>query len=122
MSAAAPIPGGFRHLTFNLVGDLRDNEKLRAAFICALAKARATILEVSVHEFQPEGLTLVALLAESHASLHSWPELGFAMCDFFTCSPRATAQFDAFLLELVQQGYAFDGLTVSQRHPPCAAQ
>lgn len=52
-----------------------------AATLC-----KATILNVASHKFEPEGVTVVIMLAESHISLHSWPERRTAACDVYTCS------------------------------------
>ncbi|GAA5093614.1 adenosylmethionine decarboxylase [Nocardia iowensis] len=52
----------------------------RAATACG-----ATVLDVFLHRFEPQGLTAVALLAESHISMHAWPERGYAAWDIFTC-------------------------------------
>jgi S-adenosylmethionine decarboxylase len=51
----------------------------------ALNMAGAKILRVFGEKFQPQGVTLLALLAESHASIHSWPELGYCAIDLYTC-------------------------------------
>jgi len=51
----------------------------------ALNMAGANILRVFGEKFQPQGVTLLALLAESHASIHTWPELGYAAIDLYTC-------------------------------------
>ncbi len=45
----------------------------------------ATLLNVHVHAFSPQGVTGVATLAESHLALHSWPEHGYLAADVFTC-------------------------------------
>ena len=42
-------------------------------------------LHLKSHKFEPQGVTAVALLAESHISIHTWPENGTAVCDIFTC-------------------------------------
>ncbi len=53
---------------------------LRAAKECG-----ATILDDFFHQFQPFGVSGVVLIAESHISVHTWPENGFAAADIFTC-------------------------------------
>ena len=53
---------------------------LRAAKECG-----ATILEDSFHQFEPMGVSGVVMIAESHISIHTWPESGFAAVDIFTC-------------------------------------
>lgn len=45
----------------------------------------ATFLNTVSHQFEPQGVTAVTLLAESHISIHTWPEMGMAVCDIFTC-------------------------------------
>lgn len=51
----------------------------------AVRSARATLLDLNVRRFYPQGYSAVALLAESHLSLHAWPELGYVALDVFTC-------------------------------------
>ncbi len=51
----------------------------------ACRAAGATVLGARFHQFEPEGVTGVVLLAESHASLHTWPEAGLVTLDVFTC-------------------------------------
>ena len=64
---------------------LNDPEFIRTALIHAAHKASATLLDISVHPFPEQGVTAFALLAESHISFHSWPEVGYAAIDVFTC-------------------------------------
>lgn len=85
----AVSPPGGRHLLADLWVD--DPEPLRHAPLwrellpAACRAAGATVLGVTVHQFEPEGVTGVVLLAESHASVHTWPEAGLATLDVFTC-------------------------------------
>lgn len=51
----------------------------------AVSEARATLLDLNVRRFYPQGFSAIALLAESHLSLHAWPELGYVALDVFTC-------------------------------------
>lgn len=51
----------------------------------AVRAARATLLDLNVRRFYPQGYSAIALLAESHLSLHAWPELGYVALDVFTC-------------------------------------
>ncbi|MGH3612229.1 MAG: adenosylmethionine decarboxylase [Pseudonocardia sp.] len=64
---------------------LDDEAALRGVVRTALERAGATVLQVIAHRFAPHGVTVLALLAESHASLHTWPEHGSAFVDVFTC-------------------------------------
>ena len=54
----------------------------------AAEKANAKLLNIVSHCFEPQGVTALALLAESHISIHTWPELGYATVDAFTCGTR----------------------------------
>lgn len=64
---------------------LNDEAFVRQALIEAAEIAGATLLEVRTHAFSPQGITGFALLAESHISIHTWPECEFAAVDAFTC-------------------------------------
>jgi S-adenosylmethionine decarboxylase proenzyme len=61
---------------------------ISAAFIGALARAGATVVGTLSHTFPGAGLTCTLILAESHATLHTWPETGTVNLDIFSCSPR----------------------------------
>ncbi len=78
-----------RHLILDLYecdqAILDDYEELERLLEVALNMAGANILRIFGEKFQPQGVTLLALLAESHASIHSWPELGYAAIDLYTC-------------------------------------
>lgn len=66
-------------------GKLDDEQYLRTAISNAALRAGATLLQIISHHFQPHGVTGLALLAESHISIHTWPESGYAAVDVFTC-------------------------------------
>ena len=51
----------------------------------AAIRAGATILDIKLHEFKPQGCSGILLISESHISFHSFPELGFIAFDFYTC-------------------------------------
>lgn len=70
-------------------GPLADAQAIEAALRGAAEAAGATLLDVNVHPFgEGQGVTGVALLAESHISIHSWPEHGYAALDFFLCGRK----------------------------------
>jgi S-adenosylmethionine decarboxylase proenzyme len=58
---------------------------LAEAIEAAVREGGATLLDLQVRPFYPQGYSAVALLAESHLSLHAWPELGYVALDVFTC-------------------------------------
>lgn len=64
---------------------LNDEAFVRSALITAAEAAGATLISVNTHAFKPHGVTGFALLAESHISIHTWPECNFASIDAFTC-------------------------------------
>lgn len=89
MTPAAPYDG--RHLIADLHGctGLDDLALVEHALRNAAAAAGATVLDVRLHAFGPgHGVTGVALLAESHISIHSWPEHRYAAVDVFLCGAR----------------------------------
>lgn len=78
-----------RHLILDLYDCdqalLDDYEELERLLQVALNMAGAKILRIFGEKFEPQGVTLLALLAESHASIHTWPEIGYAAVDLYTC-------------------------------------
>ena len=64
---------------------LNDEAFVRTTVTIAARIAGATLLNMITHRFNPQGITGLALLAESHISIHTWPELGYAAVDVFTC-------------------------------------
>ncbi|MFA5259903.1 MAG: adenosylmethionine decarboxylase [Candidatus Omnitrophota bacterium] len=64
---------------------LNDIPLLRSALITAAKIAGATVIDSFFHEFSPCGITGVVVVAESHLSIHTWPEYGYAAVDVFTC-------------------------------------
>ena len=65
---------------------LFDSQRARALFTQAVRKSGLTIVDEGFYEFSPHGFTCFLLLAESHASLHAWPEFGYCAIDLFTCN------------------------------------
>ncbi len=75
---------------------LNDLPYIRATMIEAAEAAGATIIGESFHQFNPVGVTGVLAIAESHLTIHTWPEFCYAAVDVFTCgesfAPRKVAQ------------------------------
>ena len=77
----------------HLLLDLKDCNKevlndlafLRQALVSAAEKAGATVLEDSFRQFEPQGVSGIVVIAESHLSIHTWPEHGYVAIDIFTC-------------------------------------
>lgn len=68
---------------------LTDLERVQAAMIQAALVARAEIRELAFHRFYPTGVSGVVVLAESHLAIHTWPDLGYAAIDVYTCGDTA---------------------------------
>ncbi|MBX9814616.1 MAG: S-adenosylmethionine decarboxylase proenzyme [Proteobacteria bacterium SG_bin5] len=112
-----------RHLLADLFGcpGLDDAALIERALRDAAAAAGATLLDLRLHGFGPgAGVTGVALLAESHISIHSWPEHGYAAIDIFLCGRRhdPAAALDVLVARLgatrvaqqvIARGYALGG-------------
>ncbi len=64
---------------------LTDVDGVRDVMESAAREANAEILKVVFHRFQPQGVSGVVVIAESHLSIHTWPEAGYAAVDFYTC-------------------------------------
>jgi S-adenosylmethionine decarboxylase len=64
---------------------LNDPERIRQAFMDAIAAGEATLIDLCVHQFSPHGVTATATLAESHIAIHTWPEYGYFAADLFFC-------------------------------------
>lgn len=64
---------------------LKNLSKVKEALVSAAKEARATIIDVSFHEFNPFGISGMVVIAESHLSIHTWPEYSYAAVDIFTC-------------------------------------
>jgi len=68
---------------------IEDEKKIKKILTKTARKAKNTPLEITIHKFNPRGMTGVLLLAESHIALHSWPEFHYLAIDIFTCGDKA---------------------------------
>ena len=66
---------------------LNDLDFIRQAMLQTAQDVGATIVGESFHRFSPQGVTGILAIAESHISIHTWPEHGYAAADIFTCGP-----------------------------------
>lgn len=64
---------------------LSNLKEVQDALINAAKISEATIVEVAFHEFNPFGISGIVVIAESHLSIHTWPEYEYAAVDIFTC-------------------------------------
>lgn len=77
---------------------LNDLSFLQNALVSAAQEAGATVLAKYFHQFAPQGVSGAVIIAESHLSLHTWPEHGYAAVDIFTCGNTVNAEVAADLL------------------------
>ncbi len=64
-------------------------EAVEQILVRAAEVAKVTIWSISFHRFNPNGVSGVVVISESHLSVHTWPELGYAALDIFTCGNEA---------------------------------
>ena len=78
-----------RHLLLELYKcdseKINDESFLRCTINKAAKLANATVLNLISNKFEPQGVTAIALLSESHLSIHTWPESNYSAVDIFTC-------------------------------------
>lgn len=67
---------------------LNDLKKVERIMVNAALEAGAEVREVAFHMFSPHGISGVVVISESHLAIHTWPELGYAAVDIFTCGDR----------------------------------
>ena len=79
-----------RHLILEYwdAANLNNPELVERALTEAALAGGATLLSVRTHQFAPQGVSGVAIIAESHISIHTWPEYDYAAVDIFTCGDR----------------------------------
>ena len=67
---------------------LDDEEYVKETLIEAAKIGKLEVLKVDTYKFEPHGVTGYALLADSHISIHTWPEEDIVRCDLFSCNPK----------------------------------
>ena len=99
---------------------LNDESFLRCTLNKAAKLAKATVLNLISNKFEPQGVTAIALLAESHISIHTWPESNYSAVDIFTCGQNMIPELASqYLIQslMAEEHY----LRVIERNPPEAA-
>ena len=98
---------------------LNDESFLRCILNRASKLANATVLNLISNKFEPQGVTAIALLAESHISIHTWPESNYSAVDIFTCGKNMLPELASqCLIEALKAKEHF--LRVIERNPPSA--
>ena len=74
---------------------LNDHKLIEEHMVAAAKKAKATVVESVFHMFNPYGVSGAVVISESHLTIHTWPEYGYASVDLFTCGDQVNP-WDAF--------------------------
>ena len=96
---------------------LNDEPFLRCSLNKAAKIAKATVLNLISNKFEPQGVTAIALLAESHISIHTWPESNYSAVDIFTCGRNMLPELASqYLIEVLQAEE--HSMRIIERNPP----
>ncbi len=100
------------HLIIEVIGGkgLDCQETIEAAFRDCIEACNATLLHIHFHRFSPQGVSGVAILAESHITVHTWPEVGYGAFDVFMCGntdPRKS-------IEILRSAFHAKGVKVQE--------
>ena len=96
---------------------LNDESFLRCTISNAAKFAKARVINVISNKFEPHGVTAIALLAESHLSIHTWPESGYSAVDIFTCGKNMKPErASKYLIEVLMAEEHL--LRIIHRTPP----
>lgn len=111
------IRDGVRYAGTHLIIDIYGAERLdelphvETALRAAVDAAGATLLHIHLHHFTPNGgISGVAVLAESHISIHTWPECGYAALDVFMCGEALPHE----TIEILREAFSPDRIAVEE--------
>ena len=110
------VRNGVRFAGVHLIIDCYDAQRLddidfiEQTLIRCISASNATLINIHLHHFHPNGVSGVAVLAESHISVHTWPESNYAAFDVFMCG---NTQPEA-CIEIMQEAFKPSRLTVNE--------
>ena len=81
------VPGAFE-LPYMAKKVLDNEDYIRLSLYNATKISNSKLINLTVYKFKPQGITGLAMLADSHISMHTWPEKNIAKCDIFTCNDK----------------------------------
>lgn len=94
-----------RHILLELSqcnpGVLSSLSKVKEYMVEAARQANAQVRRIAFHKFSPQGISGVVVIAESHLSIHTWPEFGYAAIDIYTCGDATNPENACLYLALV---------------------
>ncbi len=109
-----------KHIILELHGvdrDILNNKELLEKILREAAiKAGGRILGSFFHEFNPHGVTGIIAIAESHLSIHTWPEFNYAAIDIFTCRGISPEKAAEYIIEMLKPDKHFT-ITLSRGEP-----
>ncbi len=89
-----------------------DNIKnIENVFLSAAKKSGATIVDSKFHQFSPHGISGVVVISESHLTIHTWPEYGYAAVDIFTCGDLID---NNKCLQMIKEGLGSEVVSVTE--------
>ena len=100
------------HITVDIIGTNKEYDpSIYEKVIKDIANAaKVTILNISKYKFEPQGFTILALLAESHISFHTFPEKGIVSFDFFTCGKVSPS----IALDIIKKEFKYKRLSIKE--------
>ena len=100
------------HITIDIIGTTKEYDpSVYEKVINDIANAaKVTILNISKYKFEPQGFTILALLAESHISFHTFPEKGIISFDFFTCGKISPS----IALDIIKKEFKYKRLSIKE--------
>ncbi len=94
------------HLIIELYGCnneiINNKESVQEILLDAAQKAKVTVIDYKFHTFSPHGISGAIIIAESHISIHTWPEYGYCAVDIFTCG---NVTDNSAALEVIKEGF-----------------
>ena len=100
------------HITVDIIGTTKeyDSSVYEKVIKDIASAAKVTILNISKYKFEPQGFTILALLAESHISFHTFPEKGIISFDFFTCGKVSPS----IAIEILKKEFKYKRLSIKE--------
>lgn len=97
---------------------LNDEDRIKTIMLEAARVIEANVLHAHFHRFEPQGITGILAIAESHLSIHTWPEYAYAAVDIFTCGDTSLLGKAMELLEKRLGAQKVYSLEVSRKNGP----
>lgn len=116
-----------RHVIVDLSGCpghlLNDADHIEKVFSTAVDLAGAHVITKTAHRFEPHGVTMFFALSESHLSIHTWPETGYASVDMYTCGNCDPAKACKYIAQELKAAVSYESFIQRGLHrEPCAKQ